>query len=74
MKEYREFCKNRNVEIEYCTPRVHTGNGVVERTIQTLKNLIIAYLEDGLKLNRKRKQSILRNAIYNTYRIKINAI
>ena len=29
-KEYREFCKSRNIEIEYCTPRVHTGNGVVE--------------------------------------------
>ena len=35
-KEYREFCKNRNTEIEYCTPRIHTGNGVVERAIQTL--------------------------------------
>ena len=49
-KEYREFCKNRNIEIEYCTPRVHTGNGVVERAIQTLKNLIIANLEDGISL------------------------
>ena len=29
-KEYREFCKNRNIEIEYCTPRMHTGNGTVE--------------------------------------------
>ena len=31
-------------------PRVHTGNGVVERAIQTLKNLIIANLEDGKSL------------------------
>ena len=30
-KEYRQFCKSRNREIEYCTPRMHTGNGVVER-------------------------------------------
>ena len=47
-KEYQEFCKNRNIEIEYCTPRIHTGNGAVERAIQTLKNLIIANLEDGI--------------------------
>ena len=36
-KEGRQFCKNRNIEIEYCTPRIHTGNGVVERATQTLK-------------------------------------
>ena len=47
-KEYREFCKNRNIEIDYCTPRMHTGNGAVERAVQTLKNLIIANLEDGI--------------------------
>ena len=34
-KEYKKFCRNRNIEIEYCTPRRHTGNGVVERAIQT---------------------------------------
>ena len=26
-KEYREFCKTRNIGIEYCTPRLHPGNG-----------------------------------------------
>ena len=49
-KEYREVCKNRNIEIEYCTPRIHTGNGVVERAIQTLKNLVITNMEDGQSL------------------------
>ena len=49
-KEYRQFCISRNIEIEYCTPRKHTGNGVVERAIQTMKNLIIANMEDGLCL------------------------
>ena len=29
---------------------MHTGNGVVERSLQTLKNLIIANLEDGKNL------------------------
>ena len=49
-KEYREVCKNRNIEIEYCTPRIHTGIGTVERAIQTLKNLIIANMEDNTSL------------------------
>ena len=49
-KEYKEFCKNRNIEIEYCTPRLHTGNGVVERAIQTLKNLMLTNLEEGTDL------------------------
>ena len=49
-KEYREFCKNRNIEIEYCTPRLHTGNGVVERAIQTLKNLMLPNPEEGKDL------------------------
>ena len=49
-KEYREFCKNRNIESEYCTPRIHTGNGVVERAIQTLKNLVLTNIEDGQNL------------------------
>ena len=45
-KEYKEFCKSKNIEIGYSTPRLHTGTGAVERAIQTLKNLIIANLED----------------------------
>ena len=45
-KEYEEFCKSKNNEIEYSTPRLHTGTGAVERAIQTLKKLIIANLED----------------------------
>ena len=49
-KEHRQFCKKRNIEMEYCTPRMHTGNGVVEKAIQTIKNLIIAKMEDGLCL------------------------
>ena len=49
-KEYREFCKNRKIEIEYCNPRIHTGNGTVERAIQILKNLIITNTEDGISL------------------------
>ena len=49
-KDYTEFCKSKNIEIEYCTPRIHTGTGAVERAIQTMKNLILANLEDNLCL------------------------
>ena len=49
-KKYRQFCKNRNIEIEYCTPRIHTGNGAVERAKQTLKNLVLTNMEDGKNL------------------------
>ena len=49
-KENREFSKNRKIEIEYCTPRIHTGNGMVERAIQTLKNLVLTIIEDGQNL------------------------
>ena len=44
--------QNRNIEIEYCTPRMHTGNGVVERAIQTNKNVILANMEDGFCLTK----------------------
>ena len=36
--------------MRYCTPRIHTGTGAVERAIQTMKNLILANLEDNLCL------------------------
>ena len=49
-KDYIEFCKSKNIEIEYSTPRIHTCTGAVERAIQTMKNLVVANLEDNLCL------------------------
>ena len=49
-KDYTEFCNSKNIEIEYCTPRIYNGTGAVERAIQTMKNLILAILEDNLCL------------------------
>ena len=48
--EYKEICKSRIIEIQYCPLQMHTGNGTVERAIQTMKNLILANMEDGKKL------------------------
>ena len=38
---------------------MHTGNGVVERAIQTIKNLIIANMEDGLCLTESVNRALL---------------
>ena len=43
-------CKSRNKEIQYCPPRMQTGNGTVEIEIQTMKNLVLANMEDGNNL------------------------
>ena len=51
--EYKNFCKSRNIEIQYCPPRMHTGNGTVERAIQTMKNLKLANMEDGNNLTER---------------------
>ena len=49
-KVYKEFCKTQNIKYIYGTTNLHTGTGLVERTIQSLKNLILTNLEDELNL------------------------
>ena len=49
-KEYKKFCNKQNIIRKYGTPTLHTGTGLVERTIQSLKNLIKANLEDTQNL------------------------
>ena len=49
-KEYKNFCNEQNIIRKYGTPNLHTGTGLVERTIQSLKNLIKANLEDTQNL------------------------
>ena len=51
-KEYKEFCKSQNIDRVYGTANLHTGTGLVERTIQSLKNLILANLEDDQNLHK----------------------
>ena len=48
----KEFCNSRNKDVQYCPPRMHTGNGIVEMAIQTMKNLILANMEDGNNLTK----------------------
>ena len=49
-KEYIEYCKTHNINRIYGTANLHTGTGLVERTIQSLKNLTLANLEDNQNL------------------------
>ena len=50
-KEYKEFCKTQNINYNYGTANLHTGTGLVKRTIQSLRNSILANLEDGQNLS-----------------------
>ena len=50
-KEYKNFCNEQNIIRKYGTPNLHTGTGLVERTIQSLKNLVKANLEGTQNLH-----------------------
>ena len=64
--EYKEFCKSRKIEVQYCPLRMHTRNGTVERAIQTMKNLIPATMEDGNNLHESvnRALRVIRSTIH----------
>ena len=47
-KEFKEYCNGENITRIRCTPKLHTGTGLVERTIRTIKSLTRANLEDDL--------------------------
>ena len=49
-REFIEFCKQYNIQRITGLPYIHTATGLVERTIQSLKNLIRTNLEDGIGL------------------------
>ena len=47
--EFKKFCNDENIKRIRCTPNLHTGNGLVERMIRTIKPLTRANMADGLK-------------------------
>ena len=57
-KEYNEFCKSHNIICDYGTANLHTGTGLVERTIQSMKNLILTNLEDEINLRERVKRAL----------------
>ena len=49
-KEDKELCRSQNIDREYGPTNQHTGTGLVEQTIQSLKILILAKLENSTNL------------------------
>ena len=46
-KDFKEFRDDENIKSIRCTQKLHTGTGLVERTIGSIKSLPRAKLEDG---------------------------
>ena len=46
--EFTQFCDGQNVNRIRCTPNLHTGTGLVERLIRTIKSLTRANMADVL--------------------------
>ena len=69
--EYEEFCKLKNIEIEYRTPRIHTGTGAVEGATKTLKNLITTNLEENIGITEcvNRALNLMRFTIHTGMKI-----
>ena len=66
----KEICEPQKIKRVYGTANLHTGTGLVERTIQSLKNLILANLEDVLNLRESvnRALYVLRFTIHSETR------
>ena len=57
-QEFKDYCSGENINRIRCTPNLHTGTGLVERTIRTIKSLTRANLEDGLTFEESVQMSI----------------
>ena len=49
-KNFRQFCGQYNIELEFGTPNLHTRTGLVERTIGSIKNLVKTFLSENFGL------------------------
>ena len=58
-KEYESICKEYNIIRKYGTPNLHTGTGLVERTIQSLKNLIKTNFEQTQNLRESLNKTLM---------------
>ena len=67
-KEFKDYCNGENIKRIRCTPNLHTGNGLIERTMRTIKSLTRAKLEDGLTFEESVARAIktIRQTPHNT--------
>ena len=57
-KNHKVFRKRKIIKAQYSLPRLHTGTGVVERAIQTVKSSVFAILEDRIILTQSINQAL----------------
>ena len=64
--EFRSTCKKPNIKLIYGTPYKHTGTGLVERGINTLKYLMKTNLEDKCTVSEalSRSLNVMRTTIH----------
>ena len=62
----QKLCNENNIDRKYGTPNLHSGTGLVERTIQSMNNLIKANLEEKPNLHESLNKAlyVLRFTIY----------
>ena len=70
-QEFKNSCKGENIKRIRSTPNLHTGTGLVERTIRTIKSLTRANLEDGLTFEESVTRAIktIRQTMHNTLKM-----
>ena len=56
--EFKSFCSRERIKRVRSTPNLHTGTGLVERTIRTIKDLIRTNTQDGLCFNESLNEAI----------------
>ena len=56
--DFKELCAGENIKRIRCTPNSHTGTGLVERTIRSIKSLTRASLERGLTFEESVRSAI----------------
>ena len=67
-QEFKDYCNGENIKRIRCTPNLHTGTGLVKRTIRTIKSLTRANLQNGLTFEESVSMAIktIRKTPHNT--------
>ena len=70
-QDSKDYCSGEKINRIRCTPNLHTGTGLVERTIPTIKSLTISNLGDGLTFEESVQMSIktIRQTPHNTLKM-----
>ena len=70
-EEFKAFCDGEHIKRIRSTPNLHTGTGLVERTIRSIKDLIRTNLQDGLNFTDSVKLAVKTMRLTPNSRLKI---